>query len=155
MDCAAAACCYCAACMPACVTTAAAPGNVMPEYLKISPVSGPAGVDAEIAIQGFPPYIGALYYTARVGSSGELMQMGGGTCSFSVVAPGQPPGMVPVWASHYGGGPPWVLAGFYTWDAGSAANCVQPGFSCGQGPDCCATADVPMACIGGRCRHAP
>lgn len=151
-QCAAAACCYCAACVPACVFTDPAM-DPLPEYLKIWPTYGSAHVEATISIEGFPFYVGALYYLARVGASVDLYQGGGSTCSFMVTAPGQPPGMVPVWVSQYGGNEPWVLAGFFTWTSGDYPSCVQPGYPCGIDQPCCETSDVPMTCQGGRCRR--
>ena len=152
VSCAAAACCHCAACLPACIYTGPAMGP-LPEYLKIWPTYGTAGAPATIRIEGFPFYVGALYYLARVGSSGDLFQQGGSTCSFEVTAPGRPPGMDPVWVSQYGGGEPWVLAGFYTWSGGVYPECVQPGYPCGPDQGCCETIDVPMTCQDGRCRR--
>jgi hypothetical protein len=123
--------------------------------LKISPTSGPAGQDVELHVEGFPFYVGALYYLVRVGSSGDLYQGGDTTCSFTVVVPGQSEGLVPVWVSQYGGGEPWVLAGFFGWyGSGYPPACSQPGFPCApdSGP-CCQTQDVPMTCSAGRCRQ--
>ena len=150
----AAACCWCQAAVPACVFTGPAQGP-LPEYLKISPPAGPANQDVTLSIQGFPFYVGALFYLVRVGDSGDLMQMGGTTCSFSVTVPGQPDGTVPVWVSQYGGNDPWVLAGFFDWYSGGyPPACTQPGYPCSAdtGP-CCQTPDVPMACVAGRCRQ--
>jgi hypothetical protein len=140
--------------VPACVFTELAQGP-LPPYLKISPASGPAGQDATLQIEGYPFYVGALFYLVRVGDSDELFQEGGSTCSFSVTVPGRPAGVEPVWVSQYGGGEPWVLAGFFEWlDGGYPAGCGQPGFPCGDdmGP-CCESQDVPMACVEGRCRR--
>ncbi|MBI5542586.1 MAG: hypothetical protein HY901_01760 [Deltaproteobacteria bacterium] len=154
-ECGAAACCFCAACRPACVFTGPEQGP-LPEYLKLRPTFGAAGVEQKLTVEGFPFYVGALYYLARVGDSGDLHQVDGTTCSFSVTVPGQDVGMVPVWVSQYGGREPWVLAGFFTFSRGDYPTCVQPGFACGSqgsGQECCATEEVPMACIAGRCRH--
>ncbi|MCC6649399.1 MAG: hypothetical protein IT374_28000, partial [Polyangiaceae bacterium] len=85
----AAACCWCQAAVPACVFTGPAQGP-LPEYLKLGQTSGPAGQALELRIEGFPFYVGALFYLARVGASGDLMQLGGSTCSFTVDVPGQP-----------------------------------------------------------------
>jgi len=150
----AAACCWCAQAVPACVFTGPAQGP-LPEYMKIEPTSGPANEELTLRIEGFPFYVGALFYLARVGDSGDLWQGGGTTCSFTVTAAGQPEGMVPVWVSQYGGNEPWVLAGFFDWYAsGYAEGCTQPGYPCTPdiGP-CCETPDVPMKCIEGRCRR--
>lgn len=149
--CGAAACCWCQACVPACVRTGPAQGP-LPEYLKISPPYGPAHQAIDLYIEGFPFYVGALFYTARVGPSAALPQSNGSTCSFMVQVPGQAAGTVPVWASQYGGGGPWVLAGFFSWLDGDYPACIQPGMICGADFPCCATADVPMACVDGRCR---
>lgn len=151
LSCGAAACCHCAACRPTCVFTGPAQGP-LPEYLKIQPTTGAALQDATIRIEGFPFYVGALFYLARVGSSGDLHQVAGTSCSLEVRAPGQPVGTVPVWVSQYGGGAPWVLAGFFTFSRGDAPICVQPGYPCsGTAAPCCESADVPMACSSGRC----
>ena len=150
----AAACCWCQQALPACVFTGPAMGP-LPEYLKIFQTSGPSNEQLTLRIQGFPFYVGALYYLARVGNSGDLMQGGSdSTCSFTVTVPGQADGMVPVWASQYGGADPWVLAGFFDWfSAGYPAACNQPGYPCGGNlGTCCETPDVPMACVQGRCR---
>ncbi len=150
--CAAAACCICAACMPACVFTGPAQGP-LPEYLKISPIITPAYEDVTLRVQGYPFYVGALYYLVKVGESEDLFQGGGSTCSFDVTVPGQPPQTVPVWVSQYGGNDPWVLAGFLTWSDGTYPSCMQPGYPCGPQQPCCETLDVPMACVAGRCRR--
>ena len=150
----AAACCWCQQAVPACVLTGPAQGP-LPQYLKILPTSGQAGQSLTLQIEGFPFYVGALYYLARVGASGDLYQQGGTTCSFTVTVPGQPEGLVPVWVSQYGGGDPWVLAGFFDWyGTGYPEACTQPGFPCSAdfGP-CCQTQDVPMQCTAGRCRQ--
>jgi hypothetical protein len=151
-ECAAAACCYCAACYPACVHTGPAQGP-LPEYLKLQTTYGEAGQEQEIIVQGYPFYIGALFYLARVGDLGDLMDTSyPHTCGHGFTAPAQGPGMVPVWVSQYGGNEPWVLAGFFTYSSGVIPSCVQPGFLCGESDTCCETDDVPMACVGGRCR---
>lgn len=153
-DCSAAACCICAACVPSCVQTGLAQGP-LPDYLKLRSSLGPAGEEQDVVIEGFPFYIGALYYLARVGDSGDLWESVAVTspCALGFRAPARGPGMVPVWLSQYGGGEPWVLAGFYTYSAGDYPTCVQPGYPCGATDTCCETTEVPMACIGGRCRH--
>ena len=150
LDCGAAACCHCAACRPACVFTGPAQGP-LPEYLKIRPTTGPARQEQTLTVEGFPFYVGALFYLVRVGESGELFQAGGTTCSFEVSVPGQDVGRVPVWVSQYGGTEPWVLAGFFTFSSGDYETCVQPGFPCAPTQACCATGDVPVACVSGRC----
>jgi hypothetical protein len=148
----AAACCYCAQAVPACLFTGPAQGP-LPDYLKINPTSGPAQKQQALTIEGFPFYVGALYYLARVGDSGDLYQGGGTTCSFHVEVPPRPIGMEPVWVSQYGGGDPWVLAGFFTFSTGEYPTCTQPGYPCSATTTCCETPDVPMGCVAGRCRR--
>jgi hypothetical protein len=149
----AAACCYCEQAVPACVLTEPTL-EPLPEYLKIDPVSGPAQTTQSLTIEGFPFYIGALFYLARVGDSGDLYQGGGTTCSFDVTVPPHAVGMAPVWVSQYGGDDPWVLAGFFTFSEGDyPTTCVQPGYPCISSTACCATPDVPMGCAAGRCRR--
>ncbi|MGC4121921.1 MAG: hypothetical protein QM765_46535 [Myxococcales bacterium] len=150
--CGAAACCICAACVSACVRSGPAMGP-LPEYLKISPTVGPAFQDQVLTVEGFPFYVGALYYLVRVGDSGDLFQEGGSRCSFEVRVPGQSFGTVPVFVSQYGGGDPWVLAGFFTFSGGALPSCTQPGFACVEGQECCETPEVPVSCVAGRCRR--
>jgi hypothetical protein len=155
-QCAAAACCECAACVPACVHTAASPGDALPPLLKLGTVWGPGGEEPEIAVEGAPFYVGALGYSIRVGESGDLPQLGGAEpCGLTALAPAEPAGtMLPVWVSQYGFSEPWVLAGFFSWIANDDyPTCVQPGFSCAADAACCETADVPMACRSGQCRR--
>ena len=76
-----------------------------------------------------------------------------GTCTIVLDAPARPPGMVPIWVSAYGGGDPWVLAGFFTYSGGVIDDCVQPGFHCAPTDTCCATVEVAMGCQTGRCHR--
>jgi hypothetical protein len=149
----AAACCYCQAAVPACILTGPAQGP-LPEYLKLASTYGPAQQQQIITIQGFPFYVGALYYLVRFGDSSAWYQLGGTTCSFDVSVPPHAAGMESVWVSQYGGDDPWVLAGFFTFSAGDYPTCVQPGYPCAaSNMECCQTSDVPMACTAGRCRR--
>jgi len=151
-DCAAAACCYCAACLPACIFTGPAQGP-LPEYMKLRTSYGNAGEAQEIIVQGFPFYIGALFYLARIGDSEELPESSyPDSCSLGFSAPARAAGIYPVWVSQYGGNEPWVLAGFFSYMTEGYPSCVQPGFPCGDTQVCCETTDVPMACVAGRCR---
>jgi hypothetical protein len=151
LECSAAACCTCSSCVAACMLTGPAMGP-LPEYLKLQSSHGPAGQQHEIVVQGYPFYIGALFYLARVGDSGDLMESSyPDTCARAFIAPAHGPGMVPVWVSQYGGAEPWVLSGFYSYTPDTPPACVQPGFPCQAADPCCQTADVPMACTGGRC----
>jgi hypothetical protein len=151
-ECAAAACCICSACVPACVPGDPAMGP-LPEYLKLWTNSGPPDQEHEIVVQGFPFYVGALFYLARVGDSEDLMESScPQTCARGFLAPAHGPGTVPVWVSQYGGAEPWVLAGFFSYTSDYPPACVQPGFPCVDSGPCCQTADVPVTCTGGRCR---
>lgn len=150
-ECAAAACCVCAACVPACLFTGPAM-EPLPDYLKIFPPYGPAHEEVTFSIEGYPFYVGALYYLARMGDSGDLYEHGGDTCAIHITAPARPPGMFPVWVSQYGGNEPWVLAGFFTFSSGDYPTCVQPGYPCDIDRPCCETPDVPMICQAGRCQ---
>lgn len=154
-ECAAAACCECAQCLPACVRSGTAPHEPLPELLKLGTVWGPGGEDAEIVVEGAPFYVGALGYSVRAGDSDDLPQSAGDVCSMTVLAPAEPAGtMLPVWVSQYGFSEPWVLAGFFSWIAGDDyPSCVQPGLACAEGYACCETAGVPMACRSDRCRR--
>lgn len=156
LECAAAACCICAACVPACVFTDPTQGPI-PEYLKLTPTRGTLGEDSRVMIQGFPFYIGALGYDVRLGLEGEpLWSMNSGVCSLEVQVPSrQQEGVTSVWVSSYGFSDPWTLAGFFFWqeDPYEWEGCVQPGFPCGGQGLCCETPDVPMRCHQGRCVH--
>ena len=148
----AAACCFCSSVVPACVPTGPLMGP-LPEYLALNPPYGPAGQEQEIDVIGFPFYVGAIGYFGRIGSSGDVFQVGGEPpCSLRFRAPARPAGTVPVWVSQYGGDEPWVLAGFFAYGA-DVATCIQPGYPCGDGTTvaCCETPDVPMSCRSGRC----
>jgi hypothetical protein len=151
--CAAAACCTCSACVASCVFTGPAQGP-LPEYLKLQTTYGPADEEQTIVVEGFPFYVGALFYLARVGDSGDLMEAGyPGSCARAFTAPARGPSTVPVWISQYGGDEPWVLAGFFSYVTGAVESCVQPGLSCSGNQLCCETAEVPMVCEAGRCRR--
>jgi len=154
-ECAAPACCECAACVPACIHTVAAPGDTMPALLKLRSTFGIAGREAEIAVQGTPFYVGALGYSVRAGDSPDLPQTGGDTCELRVRAPAEDAGtMLPIWVSQYGFGEPWILAGFFAWlEEGDTPSCTQPGYPCERDGDCCETSDAPMSCTQGRCRR--
>lgn len=150
--CAAAACCACSACRPACLRTQGPPGP-LPELLKLRSTFGRPGTEQEITVEGAPFYIGALYYTLRVGDSDPTPESGSpGRCQLTFRAPARPPGMEPIWVSQYGGREPWVLAGFFRF-GGEPPTCVQPGFQCEDARGCCETAAVPMTCTAGRCRQ--
>jgi hypothetical protein len=151
-ECAAAACCVCAACLPACVADEDTEDPV-PDLLKIDVTYGPAGEEQRVEIQGYPFYVGALIYTGKMGDSVPVGASGGETCSLTFRFAARGPGMVPVFLSQYGGDPPWILAGFFTYSSGDLPTCVQPGYACASPADCCETTDVPMTCAGGRCRR--
>ena len=161
-ECGAAACCYCAACLPACVHTEPTQGP-LPEYLKISPTKGSAGQEITLSIQGYPFYIGALGYSVQLGDVDLTSYVtGGAACTLEITVPDSvatpEEGMQPVWVSSYGYGMDdpgeWVLAGFFSWldDPNAWEGCSQPGYPCQSDGNCCETTDVPMECRERRCR---
>lgn len=161
-ECGAAACCFCAACVPACLHTEPTQGP-LPEYLKISDPRGIAGQETTISIEGHPFYIGALGYSVRLGDLDLTPYVtGGSVCSIEITVPDSLPtpevGIQPVWVSGYGYGTgdqgEWVLAGFFSWveDPNHWEGCVQPGYPCPSDTSCCETTDVPMECREKRCR---
>ena len=126
----------------------------LPEYLKLQRTSGPANEEQIVVVEGYPFYVGALFYLGRVGDSGDLMQdYSEEVCRVGFRALARGPGTVPVWVSQYGGNDPWILAGFFHYVTDEAPHCVQPGYPCDWGPTCCQTAAVPMACRAGRCQE--
>ena len=140
-------------CQPTCVFTGPAMGPV-PEPLRIWPTSGAAGETTEVLVMGFPWYVGALWYGVRVDDETvDNLSDAAEDCSFSFTAPARPPGRVAVLVSQYGGGEPWVLAGFFTYSAGDIDDCVQPGYACGVGDTCCSTSAVPVTCHANRCER--
>ena len=100
-----------------------------------------------------PLYIGALWYGVRVGSGpSHLLQgvMAHGPCDQAFQTDALAEGVYPVWVSQYGGGDPWVLAGFLG-VSDQPLSCTQPGYPCSANDDCCQDADTPVECVGGRC----
>lgn len=124
--------------------------NPVTDPLRITPTVGPVGVATEVRIEGFPFYVGALFYNIWVGDEMLFESGGGGECQLGFRVPEEGSGRQPVWVSGYGGGEPVALAGFFTFDGGEG-ECVQPGFPCRAPSECCSTADVPMECAEGRC----
>lgn len=142
-------------CRPVCVHTQMAQGPV-PDPLRIYPTYGPAGQINVIHIEGWPWYIGALFYAVRLRQDDVTQHtVGGGTCEIILNAPARQPGMYPIWVSQYGGGGPWVLAGMFTYSGGIIPDCIQPGFHCTPNDECCNTPQVPVTCQNGRCLRAP
>jgi hypothetical protein len=150
-------CCYCAAAVPACVPVATT--GLMIGPLRISPVDGPAGQKVTLTISGAPFYIGALWYSVRMGNETVMWSGGGGDeCSLSATFTPPKPGIYPVEVSQYGGKDPWVLAGFYTASGGVAPMpSIQPGYWCSMypqpgDPPCQAAPPWACGCFSGRCR---
>ena len=127
-------------------------GPVPPDSLRITPTQGPADKSTEVTVYGFAWYIGALGYSLSVGGEVVVEFGGGSDCAFPFKTPPRPPGRVPVRVSQYGGSGSPILAGFFTYGAGDADPCTQPGFPCASSAACCSTADAPVACTSGRCR---
>ena len=149
-------CCYCQQAVGACVPVATIGGLAGP--LRISPVDGPAGQKVTLTISGAPFYIGALFYSARMGSETVMYGGAGGSdCSFTATFTPAKPGIYPVEVSQYGGGAPWVLAGFFTATGGvTPMTSIQPGYSCPMNPKpgdppCIAAPPYGCGCFSGRC----
>jgi len=104
--CSLSACCVCEQCFPSCVFTGPAMGP-LPEYLKLQRTSGPANEEQIVVVEGYPFYVGALFYLGRVGDSGDLMQdYSEEVCRVGFRALARGPGTVPVWVSQDGGNDP-------------------------------------------------
>jgi hypothetical protein len=126
-------------------------GPIDEGVLRISPTGGPADQKTSIRIEGFPFYIGALMYAARVGDINVNQEAPYSTCSFTIAAPALPAGLWPVRVSQYGPMDPAVLAGFFAYGSPEGPACVQPGFPCGDAGDCCSLPEAPTSCVDGRC----
>ena len=127
----------------------------VPEYLKLRETFGPAYLARELRVEGFAFYIGALVpaWLVRVGESEFIGdEVGAGPCSLRADVPAQPPGLLPVWVSQYGGVEPYTLAGFFHYGV-TSPDCIQPGYPCSDELPCCATDEVTLSCREGRCRH--
>jgi len=152
---AASTCCMCAAAVPACVKQT----GTGPIYgpLRMSPVSGVAGQAVTFIIEGAPFYVGALFYKVRMGSLEKMEEAASKPCTIAATFTPPTPGIHVVEVSQYGGGPPWVLAGFFTASGGSIPlPTIQPGFPCSMNPApgdpaCAQTAPYSCSCVGGRC----
>lgn len=148
-------CCVCSAAVPACVPLATT-GKVSGP-LRIYPTTGIAGQKVTLKIEGAPFYIGALFYMARMGKETKMQESPGTDCSFSATFTPPNPGAYAVEVSQYGGGAPWVLAGFFTASGGvSPMPTVQPGFWCSTNPApgdpaCASAPPYSCSCIAGRC----
>lgn len=148
-------CCFCSAAVPACVpkpTTGPIQGP-----LRFSPTSGVAGQKVTITVQGAPFYVGALFYNLRMGSETKMEEGASKPCAIAATFTPPSPGLHVVEVSQYGGGPPWVLAGFYTASGGSIPQpMIQPGDFCkvnpAPGDPACASAPpYSCSCVSGRC----
>jgi hypothetical protein len=94
----------------------------------------------------------------RMGNE-EVMDMSSAQpCSITATFTPPSPGIYAVEVSQYGGGTPWVLAGFYTASGGSIPMpTVQPGYPCATNPApgdpaCAQAAPYSCACVSGRCQ---
>lgn len=141
-------------CAPACVPSASSPSTPLPSPLRIQPVSGLAGQQTLVVIEGARFYIGALFYLVRVnGGAGAMDQPVSKPCATSFPFTPPAPGVYTVEVSQYGGNAPWVLAGFFTATAGAPpTGDVQPGFACGAGDTCHSGPGYTCSCQSGRCR---
>jgi hypothetical protein len=144
-------------CQPACVVDEAAPGLGMGQGdLRISPTRIDPGQQVWVHVMGMPLYVGALWYGVRVGSTSEHSLQGvmsSGLCDQAFETDSLAQGVYPVWVSQYGGGDPWVLAGFLG-ASSDPLSCTQPGYSCSAAAECCEDPGAPVDCVGGRCTFA-
>lgn len=138
-------------CQPTCLFTGPAQGPIEEGVLRISPTGGPADQSVDIRIEGFPFYVGALYYAARVGDVEVYQQAPYSNCSFTIAAPPFSAGLFPVRVSQYGPMDPAVLAGFFAYGSPEGPDCVQPGFPCGGAGECCSLPEAQASCVAGRC----
>jgi hypothetical protein len=147
-------CCVCSAVVPACVPQ---PGTgPIKGPLRFSPTSGIAGQKVALKVSGAPFYVGALFYNIRMGSEVKPEETGG-ECTIGASFTPPSPGLYTVEVSQYGGGAPWVLAGFYTASGGSIPQpTIQPGDFCKPNPApgdpaCASAPPYACSCIAGRC----
>jgi len=153
---AAAPCCMCSAAVPACVPTASTGPIAGP--LRIQPTSGTAGQPVTITVEGASFYIGALFYMIRMDQDEKMDMSGSKPCSVSATFTPPTPGVHVVEVSQYGGGAPWVLAGFYVASGGMVPMpTIQPGYPCKANPApgdpaCLQGGAYACACVSGRCQ---
>lgn len=138
-------------CQPTCLFTGPMQGPIDEGVLRIAPTGGPADQEVEIRIEGYPFYVGALMYVARVGDTEVVETIQGTNCSFTIAAPPLAAGLWPVRVSQYGPMDPAVLAGFFASGSPDGPSCVQPGFPCGDAAECCSLPEAPTSCVAGRC----
>ncbi len=125
--------------------------------LRFYPTIGVAGQQVTITVQGTPFYIGALFYNLRMGSETKMQEPASKPCAIAGTFTPPNPGLYVVEVSQYGGGPPWVLAGFYTASGASIPPpTIQPGDFCkvnpAPGDPACASAPpYACGCVAGRC----
>ena len=147
--------CMSAAAVPACVPTATTGPITGP--LRFSPLTGVAGQSVTITVEGAAFYVGALFYNIRIGSEVK-MEMNVGNCAIKASFTPPSPGAYAVEVSQYGGGSPWVLAGFYIASGGSIPMpTIQPGYPCPTNPApgdpaCIQGGSYSCTCVGGRCQ---
>jgi hypothetical protein len=150
--CGAASACATHDCLATCVPTELHQGPIAADSLRVVPSEGAAGASTEVTVFGFPWYIGALGYAARVGTETTVQFGGGSDCAFTFEVPANSPGRMPIYISQYGSTDSWVLAGFFTYSGGDTDTCIQPGYPCADSESCCTTSDAPVSCSSWRCR---
>jgi len=145
-------CCVCAAAVPACVPKPSTGPLTGP--LRISPTSGTAGQPVKLIVSGSPFYIGALFYKVRLGTEEKMEESGAGECTIGATFTPKTPGLYAVEVSQYGGGGPWVLAGFYLASGGAIGDPeIQPGYTCptATAKQCASAGPYACGCTNGRC----
>jgi hypothetical protein len=126
-------------------------GPINEGVLRIWPTGGPADEESAIRIEGFPFYVGALMYGARVDDVELYQEEPSSNCSFTITAPPLAAGLVAVRVSQYGPMDPAVLAGFFAYGSPEGPDCAQPGYPCDGAGDCCSLPEAPTSCVEGRC----
>lgn len=152
---------------PSCVTSSTRPACVpgmgmgfSPGTLRIYPREGNAAQEAKLTISGGSLYIGALWWSARMGPQKPvpLSEVTSQPCRYPVTLRPPGPGIHPVEIAYGaggggGGGKGWVLAGFYTGSGGSVPpKAAQPGERCSASLPCASAAPYSCACVSGRCQ---
>ena len=149
-------CCVCSAAVPACVPKPTTGPVVGP--LRIRPTQGSAGQKVRIVVEGAPFYVGALFYNVRMGKETKSEEGNSKSCTIAATFTPPTPGVYVVEVSQYGGGAPWVLAGFYTATSGLLPQpTIQPGYFCKSkpapgDPACASASPYTCLCVTGRCR---
>jgi hypothetical protein len=148
--CAAAPSCISSACAAACIQVSSM--SFEPGVLRVSPTVGGAGQKVKLRIEGGTFYIGALWWSVRLGPAVKAdVDPTSTSCTLEATLTPPSPGSYPVEVAY--GGKGWALAGFYTASGGVISPpLIQPGYPCQPGGQACAEGGgYSCACVSGRC----